>query len=77
MEKPTKPTTRKAAAASTMKPSGGLGLGLVTLRPAEAWVGDVERERERERGTDWAMGLGEIGDGTWGGSASWVGKTDR
>ena len=24
------------------------------LRPAEAWVGVVERER----GTDWAMGLG-------------------
>ena len=27
----------------------GLGwLGPVTLRPAEAWVGDIERERERE-----------------------------
>ena len=40
----------------------GLGrLGPVTLRPAEAWVGDEgEREvrvTERKRGTDWAMGL--------------------
>ena len=41
----------------------------VTLRPAEAWVGVVEREKKAE-------GVGrraeQIGDeGAWGGSASW------
>ena len=28
---------------------------------------------ERERGTSWAMGLGEIGDGAWGGSEEPIG----
>ena len=28
---------------------GDLGLGSATLRPAETWVGDVERERHRLR----------------------------
>ena len=41
----------------------------VTLRPTEAWVGVVEREKKEE-------GVGrraeQIGDeGAWGGSASW------
>ena len=41
----------------------------MTLRPAEAWAGVVEREKKEE-------GVGrraeQIGDkGAWGGSASW------
>ena len=47
-------------------------MGLRVGRRAER-----ERERdvrmtERERGTDWAMGLGEISNGAWGGSAKHV-----
>ena len=50
-------------------------LGPVTLRQAKAWAGVVEREKKEE-------GVGrraeQIGDeGAWGGSASWVGGTDR
>ena len=43
----------------------------MTLRPAEAWVEVVEREK-KEEGVGWRAE--QISDeGAWGGSASWVG----
>ena len=57
----------------------GLGeFGELGRRWGFEWVGELrERERdvrmtERERGTDWAMGLGEINDGAWGGSTEHI-----
>ena len=59
----------------SVRKRGEKRLGLETLRPAEAWAGDVEAggvvEREKKE-----EGVGrraeQIGDeGAWGGSASW------
>ena len=58
----------------------GLGeIGELGRRWSLGWVSELRErevrvtERERERGTDWVMGLGEIGDRAWGGSAEPIG----
>ena len=44
-------------------------LGSEMLRPAEAWVGVVEREKKEEGVGRRAERIGD--EGAWGGSASW------
>ena len=52
-------------------------IGELGRRWSLGWVDELrEREvrvTERERGTKWVMGLGEIGDRAWGGSAKPIG----
>ena len=47
----------------------------MTLRPTEAWVGVVKREKKEEGVCRRAEQIGD--EGAWGGLASWIDGTDQ